>query len=332
MNTKYLWFIFLLLPFGFCQAQPALTYAGQGLTAGINDTVQAVSYIAPTESGAAQQWDFRSLSILGAPVASFTTADALGSIALNEGNQAVFLFESSANANLFKGFENAEKIVVYDQAVTKMYFPFSFGNSFQENYTAHGLYLKDTIATQMEGIYTVIADAYGSLVLPNGRAFDQALRIKTTDYYTEQICGIAETTIEKYLWYVPEYPLPVFVLAQSVSGYLNQAEHDTLQAAYYAFVPEEIPVVSPEENTPPENEEPNISLHPNPATTFIEVYSDVDISQYQLRSTSGVIYATQQVSSQQYPLRISLINTTPGWYVLNLETASGWVIRTFVIN
>ncbi|MDR0729117.1 MAG: PKD domain-containing protein, partial [Prevotellaceae bacterium] len=171
----------------------------------------------------------------GALVISNTAARDSGNYAVNEGGETDFYFTASDKGNRYTGWMSPDKQVSFDAPVTKLPFPFAFGDSVSESYTAHGRYHNDSLTGFITGNYTVVADAYGTVVLPDGRELCNALRIKTIDSYTEHYCKTTEVTIEKYLWYTPYYRFPVFTVVQAVYGYTHEPARDTLQAAYYTL-------------------------------------------------------------------------------------------------
>jgi PKD repeat protein len=212
-------------------AQVQLRVETQGLRALAPDTVQSVQYVAPEEIGTTRLWDFSRLHPESKPVESVIYDTTNRTVVIREA-ETRFYFRPEADGNYYDGWEHPGKTVVLHAAYNKLPLPFSAGQSYSTSYTAEGRFTRSGVVTTIDGTYTVTADAEGTVILPDGRELCEAVRVKTTDQYHETNCNTTEVTIEKYLWYVPYYPLPVFVTAQTAYEYTGGLR-DTVQAAYY---------------------------------------------------------------------------------------------------
>ena len=212
-------------------AQVCLSVEMQGLRPLAPDTVQPVQYVAPGEAGTNRLWDFSRLNPEGEPVESLIYDTTDNKIVIREAGTH-FYFRPEADGNYYAGWENSDKIVTLHTAYNKFPLPFSAGQSYIASYTAEGLFARSGVATSIAGTYTVTADAEGTILLPDGRELCEAVRVSTTDEYHETNCNTTSVSIEKTLWYVPYYTLPVFVTVQNTYAYTGGIR-DTMRAAYY---------------------------------------------------------------------------------------------------
>jgi hypothetical protein len=212
-------------------AQVRLRVETQGLYPMASDTVQPVQYVAPDEAGTNRLWDFSLLGSEGEPIES-VVYDTTGNTLVVREAETRFYFHGEADGNYYSGWENPDKTVVLHTAYNKLPLPFSAAQSYSTTYTAEGRFTRSGVLTTINGTYTVTADAEGTIILPDGRELCEALRVKTTDQYHETNYNTTTVTIEKYLWYVPYYTLPVFVTVQTAYEYTGGIR-DTVQVAYY---------------------------------------------------------------------------------------------------
>jgi hypothetical protein len=212
-------------------AQVRLRMDTQGLRPMAPDTVQPVQYVAPGEAGTNQLWDFSRLVPEGKPLES-VIYDTTGNKMVMREIETRFYFHSEADGNYYTGWESPHKTVTLHTAYNKLPLPFSVGQSHNASYTAEGLFTHSGVVTTIHGTYTVTADAEGTIILPDGRELCEAVRVTTTDEYRETNCNTTSVSIEKTLWYVPYYTLPVFVTVQNAYAYTGGIR-DTVRAAYY---------------------------------------------------------------------------------------------------
>jgi hypothetical protein len=212
-------------------AQMRLSVDTQGLRPLAPDTEQPVQYVAPGEAGNDQLWDFSRLAPEGEPVESVIYDTTDNKIVMREAGTR-FYFHSEADGNYYTGWENPFKTVTLHTAYNKLPLPFAVGQNFSTSYTAEGRFARSGVVTTINGTYTATADAEGTVILPDGRKLCEAVRVTTTDEYHETNCNTTSVSIEKTLWYVPYYTLPVFVTVQNAYAYTGGIR-DTVRAAYY---------------------------------------------------------------------------------------------------
>lgn len=210
-------------------AQISLTYSGNALVTGQNNSYQELQFVDPGQAGSNQIWDFSKIKITGQnPVASMDTKaskspDGIGNynLVLNESGSEYF-FDISENGFREVGMYSKDKetSLVYTDPIQKMTYPFTYGGHIGDKFAGYAYY-KDVTRIDFMGDYTVDADAFGTLILPD-RVLKNVLRIKVIKTGIERyMCGSTELNAERYFWYAPGYRYPVLsisIITHQVGG------------------------------------------------------------------------------------------------------------------
>jgi len=99
-----------------------------------------------------------------------------------------------------------------------MKFPFSYGDRFSDPFAGITWY-SGRSRNDVTGIYSVEADAYGTLILPD-RILGNVLRVKTVRKSLQTSpCGSTVSNSVKYYWYAPGYRYPVMMTGSAESRY-----------------------------------------------------------------------------------------------------------------
>jgi hypothetical protein len=105
----------------------------------------------------------------------------------------------------------------------KLKFPFAYGDKVAGNFS--GIQESATSKIPITGKYEVVADAYGTLLLPGSVIINNALRVKQT-----RITGnVSEIT---YRWYTDNLRYPVLVIIK----YITPKETHIAETALYAHL------------------------------------------------------------------------------------------------
>ncbi len=203
--------VLFLLPI-VALAQPTMTYKSHGLKVGENNAMQQVQYLSPGEPGAMQVWDYSHITTVKEPRSEALAGGEKGKTLVTSSDGAVFTYTCNNHANVFEGYEAPGRKVIFQQPITKISYPFTYGDALSGSFNANVLYGNDySISGSMAGNYSSEADAYGVLLLPNNVKLYDVLRVKTKESYVEQMCNNTQVDIVKYLWYTGEYRYPVVV-------------------------------------------------------------------------------------------------------------------------
>jgi len=216
-----------------------MTYNSHGLIADEINKMNLTKYMDPGEPGINQVWDFSGLVV---------TTDFSGTIensVFNNNyaevqNTNVVLKEFS-NEFYFKGDKkslelygvaiNGKMHMKYDKPFVKMRYPFSYGDSFNGNY--YGEYYSGKLKGTVDGDYSVVADGYGSVLLPNNVRIDNVLRVTETRSYTSTINNSeSEVKHTTSRFYVQHYRFPLVVLIKNEFTANNSNTSVSYQAAY----------------------------------------------------------------------------------------------------
>jgi hypothetical protein len=223
------------------QAQTILQYESHALVANHVNEMKITKWVEPGSTGKNVVWDFRTLEL---------TKDFKGVLEDTKLSKCCFIFPESntqleefGNFFFFKttktsieqhGFmvSNGSVHIIYDNPFVKMRYPFSYGSSYSGSFG--GRYNSETkqLGT-IQGSYAVDGDGSGTLLLPNGMVYEDALRVKEVKSYLQRLNNRnydIETTT--YRWYVNGHRFPILVLISSTTTFEDGKSSTATQAAY----------------------------------------------------------------------------------------------------
>ncbi len=214
MKTYILIFTFIGLIFN-AFSQTTITYDQRALEAGDQNTFQAIEYVLPGGSGPNQIWDFSKIQYTGEiDEGSLNTTPSKTPARIGQFNMVVTEKDKEYYYNLTTttleelGYLSEEYDLVYTDPVLKMVYPFSFGDEFTDQWAGNAVF-KGVTNIDLTGDYTVTADAFGTLILPD-RVLKNTLRVRSEKTGIEvNMCSSIEVSIIRYFWYAPGYRYPV---------------------------------------------------------------------------------------------------------------------------
>ena len=211
-------------------AQTSLTYKNNALIPGDSYGSREIKYVDPGTSGPNQIWDFSKIQYSGkSPVISVQSAPSQKFAGSSEYNLVFndcgfeYLYNSDENGIEEKGYVNKESKVtlVYSEPVVKMKYPFFYGQQFSNPYKGVSWY-NEKSKTDLSGDFTVVADAFGTLILPD-LVIKNVLRLKTIKKGVQiNMCGSTQTNTVRYFWYAPGYRYPVLSISTIENRYRGQ--------------------------------------------------------------------------------------------------------------
>ncbi len=198
-------------------AQTSLNFDDNGLISGDTYNFQEFQFTEDGNAGAKQVWDFSKIKFTGKTPVGILQSPAIPkmdgiadyNLSLSENGYDYFLNSSVNNLEELGYVNNDLKIVLkYSDPVVKMQYPFSYGNQFTDHFI--GVANADRPdKIDFFGDFSVIADAYGTLVLPD-RVIENTLRVKSVKTGLQiNMCGTADVSITKYNWYAAGYRYPL---------------------------------------------------------------------------------------------------------------------------
>lgn len=173
----------------------------------------SLNSIVPGAGGANQTWNFPSLTTLAPDTAavvsrtgtpaetSFPTADY--SMSHTFDNSYFYYYASSNRISEAGVAYDGGLTIVYDNAKDLLRFPMTYNDTYIDS--IHGNYTLQGVQVTRSGNVTVLADAYGTLILPSG-TFNNVLRVRYNETYTDSFAtGQFQGTIELYVWILPGF-------------------------------------------------------------------------------------------------------------------------------
>lgn len=175
-------------------------------------TTQQCAYMSPGGSGAGQTWNFSTMTSTAVQTSTmvppssvsggsaYTTANIAGDG--TGGGKGFYTVNSSAL--LFQGTISGPVSIVYSNPETLIQYPFSFGNSFSDSWSA--TFSSAGTTYYRTGTSTVTADGTGTLTTPAG-TFNNVLRYHVVQAYQDSanIGGpfIITYNMDLYAWVLP---------------------------------------------------------------------------------------------------------------------------------
>ncbi len=221
------------------QAQPTLLRETHGLRAGDIHINRIVNFPDKGKAGKDVIWDFSELKEEGTKISYIKEAEdgegadnyPTANITIDDGKNN-FFYDVSDKYLKYVGLYTGKSIIYFNEPIIRMQYPFSFGQSISNEFRGEGMYGIQGLSN-ISGEISVNADAYGTLILPNG-IIKNALRVKTQSRILEVVfCGYTETITTKYLWYIQNERYPVFALLETESRSSN-SEPQISKKAYYS--------------------------------------------------------------------------------------------------
>lgn len=239
-----------LITTAFINAQITLTNTTSVPTVGSSFTYHNVTTIPlevdVSQTGANQTWD---LSLLNADGGDSTISwvDASGTLdAVNFPNATLALqnnldssvsyMSSSATDFSFEGFyfENEFRTTFSDKREL-LKFPITYNDAFNETFSSSSEYFTDNTLGSASGTIEIIADGYGTLVLPPFTTINDVLKVKVTESYTSQVIdgvSLPDVTVISNYWFNAYTKLFIAVINEQIidgdsefsASYISQSD------------------------------------------------------------------------------------------------------------
>lgn len=208
--------IFLSNAFG----QVSLSFLSNGLISGDSSRTLDIVYVDPGNCGENQVWNFSEIQYTGKNTfcgvtenhsAKMNSANEKSLVLSEDGYDYSFITKEDGYKEI--GYVNNEKklTLVFTEPVIRMQYPFSFGQQFSNPFSGVA-WFNGSDKIELGGDYTVAADAYGTLILPD-RILKNTLRVKTTKKFLQtNLCGSIQSKLLKYCWFATGYRYPVLTI------------------------------------------------------------------------------------------------------------------------
>lgn len=253
----------LLLECGALFAQTMITNKTNGFRQ--NDVIrkQQIEYKDPGRSGNHVLWEFSRLKrqnenykiSYNAPTIEKKDTFLINAIE----HQTRYSYEIINDSLLQTGFENTGSTIKYNNPQLLLHYPFSVGDSISSSFQGEGVYM-DVLHVETLGSTYSVADAIGTLVLPDEDTLENTIRVRTQQEYLQITYPIeykedndqdllymieldslrkasSDTVIYRVVswkWYAPGYRYPLFETMHNYSRLLRDTvEKNDIATAFY---------------------------------------------------------------------------------------------------
>jgi len=315
-------------------AQMTVTYENNALRAGDVRSLKQIEYQAPGKGGANQVWDFSQSKELKDMVISQAENKAIkGNSNLNlicdEGGVKNTIFEISKAKKMYWGLENSNVKISFKEPITDLKFPFYYAEKIEG--TMDGTFAANDKVNPIKGVYVTEADAWGTLILPDGNTYNNALRVKVEKNYNQKFQSANDTEEEyqintiRYQYFVPGVRYPVLIILETdVKTDCKCACSSKTKEAFYetpAFF--NIEVINKGGESVVENFEYSVSPNPfeNDLRIAFSLNKEVKV-EVNLVDMSGKIVKkiiNERIEKGDYSYNVNTAGIVAGNYVLQLK-------------
>lgn len=208
-------------------AQPVLTYAANAPVAGGSYTMHYGPYISPGPAGAAQTWDFSTLTTdsvdliqLVQPASLPNGGSFTGATVAETGAVADMYYRAAPDGLYLVGSDADLQIVNTDQA-RYLPFPCTYQSTWTDDFAS--TFDSDGFTVFRSGEVTGNVDGYGSLTLPSGETFD-VLRVHWHEVTVDSTAFFTlHTVYDSHVFHAADQPYPLLHLVTATSTFMGQS-------------------------------------------------------------------------------------------------------------
>ncbi|HBH48646.1 MAG TPA: hypothetical protein DDX98_08395 [Bacteroidales bacterium] len=320
-------------------SQPVLTHNNHALKTGVNNPMTYCTYVEAGESGSNKFWDFSELHAIKEFTGHISNADnaefPLANTELEEFGVR-FFYDISESGIEHYGYlsRDGRTKIIYDNPFVKIRFPFAFNERSTSTFDGT-YYVRDKELGNIEGNGEVFADAWGTIILPGGVAYENTLRVKSQKSYTIHFENASQhVEMVTYRWYNSAHRYPLLVLIQTTTSSKNNEPTIGMQAAYNVNA-----VKSSITSVDETNQMIDFDLYPNPASDafFLELDSEeqgrvlISITDLSGRVLVGPLAPNIVGGKNTIDLSDELSPIKEGIYIIRLETDGKIATKEFSI-
>jgi hypothetical protein len=253
--------------------QVLITRQDNAFLTGDSVNTREIQFMSPGDAGPGQVWDFSQIRLLDKNTASYSSEMPAKLLTGLENTNLVFndhgyqyFMHYDENKLEELGLLSKDYYFVFSDPMLKMKYPFCYGESFSDSYGGTGFY-RENKKVEVAGTYTVTADGYGSLILPD-RVLKNAMRLRIEETGVQMNpCNSIERNILRYMWFVPKVRYAVLGFTTSEYTATGQLPNIT----YSAFINPKMCDIALEQGSATEIAdaavaEPAVVIFPNPFT------------------------------------------------------------------
>lgn len=327
----------LVLTGTICFSQTEITYATHALLNGVDNPMSYCEYMEPGTFGPNITWNFSELQFKNAFTGFLTNSQLTengpafpqANTELAEFNSRFYFNVSETQAAQY-GYSSADgrSRIYYENPFIKMKYPFAYSNTFSGSFSGSYEYTNAPTGS-ISGSYSVVADAFGTLILPGNKEFESTLRVKTEKTYeTVFSSSTQEVKIVTYRWYNQTHRYPLLVLTEYTTT-VGDNVNINHQAAYNSNAVNNIQPLITE----------SILLYPNPASSALTLELNSRLTgslEFEIFDASGrsVRKFSREVTSgyQSFDLSEEISGLQPATYMMVIGSEKDKIIKNFTIK
>ena len=329
-------------------AQVTLTRKDNIPVTGDTSRTREIVYVDPGPAGEDMVWNYSALKFTGKNTSCGVSADPSLKASGNAG-ETLILSEDGYDYTYVTGTDGYREtaydspsrhlVMTYSDPIEKMKYPFVYGQKYSDSFSGVAMYSGNS-RIDLDGVYTVSADAYGTLILPD-RILKNALRVNTIKH-SLQIgnCGSTQATVNKYYWFAPGYRYPVMLLCTATTQYgANEPQVTTVAWINTDQKPSGSQVSSSDSKTVAGDLQNSVMVYPNPFTDqvtysyLLTTQTPVMVELYDMSGRVDTKVEKRQVQSEGLHtviLQASDLGLSPGIYYLRFTLGKEVVVHKIV--
>jgi len=320
-------------------AQTVLTYATHGMQEGDVLTLTKLTDFNVGNGGANQVWDFSNAQENGIETIDYNinpnaSPSAKKSFACLMNKKTTVFHTISNTEKLYYGLSSNNARVDFETPIKEMMFPFQYQSQILGEMKGTYTTLSSGRTEKIDGNYSVTADGWGTLILPNGVTLKNVLRVVYFKDYSQTMWNIDyQIEVKHYLFYAAESRYPVLQVKDVKTTCDCVCKFSELTACYN---PNVVANKKPQPQIVPEILEFNYTLYPNPVKTELQVeyyisanakikMSILDLTGKKLKT---IVNTKQDLGSHSVATNVQ--NFTNGIYVLEIQVNDKVYTETFI--
>ncbi len=162
---------------------------------------QQVKYKDPGRSGENVLWDFSRLQEENPEYHLKYSLWGRDSLLTGTEHQTMYRYRLSGDSLFCLGYENPTTLMRYASPEVLLHFPFHYKDQIKTHFSGEGIYGERLYLSSM-GTNQTIADAYGTLVLPNKDTLWNVLRTRTVKWMAETTLPLSQKKLKKQPFFV----------------------------------------------------------------------------------------------------------------------------------
>lgn len=326
-------------------SQTSLTFKNNALNPGDVSTYIKIPYFAPGDPGPDMVWDFSRITLKGENMVSTISTNPLNkeksgsdaNIALNEAGSD-YLFRLTEDNFTELSVTTKDYKLTFSDPLMKMIYPFSYGNHFTDNYAG----LAEAPSgrnVELNGVYMVKADAYGTLILPD-RTYKDVLRLRAESNGLEiSQCNSIETKTVRYLWFAPDHRYPLLNLSVTESRISGKEAEITKSAMIWSGLNSDTVSGKGQPQAITGIDEITVVVNPNPFSDilnynyFLRKSIPVSITLTDITGRTSAILLKDKVQGEGLhsgTIHSSDFNLNPGMYYLRFTLDKQVVVKKVI--